>query len=136
MAAAEASLLRRLQHPTTILHAGAGCLPPLELASCLTTVAGNRPEHALFLGATERVASRLLASRVPEPLVKKRRRLAQKKAQNKGSTPSQAHLDVLAWHRLSTKVPTTRWQTATVGKVSPLRWQLALMFTSWKRYLP
>jgi hypothetical protein len=64
--------------------------PPLALASWRTTVAGERTAHAIFLGAQARVACRLVASRLPEGRVKERRRLAKKKAKNKGSTPSKA----------------------------------------------
>lgn len=135
IAAAEAYFLSRLNHQTTILHAVAGGVQPLELASFLKTVTGHSTEHAIFLGATERVAARLIAFRVPEPIVNKRRRVAKKKAKKKGYTPSQAHLAVLAWNLFITNVPTTIWQTETVGKVYPLRWQIELIFKSWKSYL-
>ena len=71
----------------------------------------------MFLGATERGASRLMASRVPAPIVHTRRRSATKTAKTTGDTPSQAPLAVLAWHLLSPKVPTTIGPTETVGKV-------------------
>ena len=67
-------------------------MQPLALASWLTTGAGDRTEHAIFLGAKERVACRLVASRMPECIVNERRRLAKKKAKKKGYTPSKAHL--------------------------------------------
>jgi hypothetical protein len=44
----------------------------------------------MFLGAKERVAGRLVASRLPESIVKERRRLAKKQAKHKGATPSKA----------------------------------------------
>lgn len=135
IAEAGAYFLSRLNHQATILHVTNGRWQPLELASFLKTVAGNSTEHAMFLGAKERVASRLVASRLPEPIVKERRRIANKKAKQKGSTPSQAHLAVLAWNLFMTNVPSTIWQTATVGKASPLRWHIELILTSWKSSL-
>jgi hypothetical protein len=92
MAAAGAYFFSRLKHQTTLLHTESGPGPPLALASGLTPVVGDSTEHAIFLGAKERVACRLVASRLPEGIVNERRRLAKKKAQKKGSTPSKAPL--------------------------------------------
>ena len=108
---------------------------PLALADFLKTVEGASIEHPIFLGAQERVASRLMAFRVPEPIVNERRRIAKKKAKKKGYTPSKAHLALLAWTLFITNVPPTIWQTATVSKVYPLRWQIELIFKSWKSSL-
>ncbi len=58
-----------------------------------------------------------------------------KNAKKKGSTPSHAHLTRLAWKLLITNVPETIWQTTTVLKVYPIRWQVALIFKSWKSHL-
>jgi hypothetical protein len=95
---AGAYFLSRLNHQTTILHANAGCLQPLDLAAWLPTVAGPCIETPIFLGAQERVACRLVASHVPEPIVNARRRSANKKAKKNGYTPSKAHRTLLAWN--------------------------------------
>jgi hypothetical protein len=84
IAAAGAYFFSRLNHQTTLLHTESGPVQPLALASWLTTVAGESPEHAIFLGAKERVACRLVAYRLPECLVNERRRLAKKQAKKKG----------------------------------------------------
>jgi Transposase DDE domain len=132
---AGAYFLRRLNHQTPIFDANTGGLQPLELAAFLNTVESNRTEKAIFLGAKERVASRLVAYRLPEPIVNARRRIAKKNAKKKGYTPSQAHLALLAWNLFITNVPRTIWKTETVGKVYPIRWQVELIFKSWKSYL-
>jgi len=132
---AGAYFLSRLNHQTTIFDADTGGLQPLELAAFLHTVESNRTEKAIFLGAKERVASRLVAYRLPEPIVNARRRIAKKNAKKKGYTPSQAHLALLAWNLFITNVPRTIWKTETVGKVYPIRWQVELIFKSWKSYL-
>jgi hypothetical protein len=132
---AGAYFLSRLNHQTTIFDADTGGVQPLELAAFLNTVESNRTEKAIFLGAKERVASRLVAYRLPEPIVNARRRIAKKNAKKKGYTPSQAHLTLLAWNLFITNVPRTIWKTETVGKVYPIRWQVELIFKSWKSYL-
>ena len=132
---AGAYFLSRLNHQTTIFDADTGGLQPLELAALLNTVESNRTEKAIFLGAKERVASRLVAYRLPEPIVNARRRIAKKNAKKKGDTSSQAPLALLAWNLFIPNVPRTIWKTETVGKVYPIRWQVELIFKSWKSYL-
>jgi hypothetical protein len=132
---AGAYFFSRLNHQTTILDAAPGRLQPLELASLLNTVVGNSIEYAIFLGAKEQGASRLVAYRVPESVVNERRRRAKKNAKKNGYTPSQAHLTLLAWNLFITNVPRTIWKTETVGKVYPIRWQVELICKSWKSYL-
>jgi hypothetical protein len=132
---AGAYFLSRLNHQTTIWDATTGRLQPLELASVLKTVGGDSIEHAIFLGAKAQVAARLVAYRLPESVVNERRRIAKKTAKKKGYTPSQAHLVLLAWNLFVTNVPRAIWKTETVGKVYPIRWQVELIFKSWKSYL-
>jgi hypothetical protein len=135
IADAGGSFLSRLNHQTTILDADTERLQPLDLVAFLSTVESHSTEKAIFLGAKERVAARLVAYRLPEPIVNARRRVANKKAKKKGYTPSKAHRALLAWNLFITNVPHTIWKTATVGKVYPLRWQIELIFKSWKSYL-
>ena len=107
----------------------------MKLEACLLTGAPDLllRENAIFIGATERVASRLIAGRRPEAGVHARRRSARKNAQKKGDTPSQAPLTLMAWHLLIPHVPPTRWTTVTVTKVSPIRGPSALIVKAWKR---
>jgi Transposase DDE domain len=136
MADAGSYFLRRLNHQTTILDADTEPLHPLELVALLSTVQSPSTEKAMCRGAKERVAARLVAYRLPEPIVNVRRRGAHKQAKKKGSTPSQAPLKLFAWTLVITNVPRTLWKTETIGKVYPLRWQSELLFKSWKSYLP
>jgi len=111
-------------------------LAPLTLAEWRTTVAHAIPlrETASFIGATERVATRLSAGRRPAAIVNERRRVAQKNAKNKGYPPSPAHLTLMAWHLFIPNVPPTIWPPAPIVPVYPLRWQIERIFKSWKRY--
>ena len=71
-------------------------------------------EKAVFLGAQERVATQLIAVRVPETVVNERRRKARRNAKKRGHTPSQAHFALLAWNLFITTVPGTVWTPETV----------------------
>jgi hypothetical protein len=127
----------RLNHQTNIYETVAGRVGPVKLAEFLPTVAPNLVclETAISIGATECVASRLIAVRMPEAVVSARRRLARKNAKKKGYTPSRAHLTLMAWNLFMTNVPDTVWKTDAVVNVYPLRWQIELIFKSWKSYL-
>jgi hypothetical protein len=135
LATAGAYCFSRLNHQTPLLTMAAGPWQHVERANWLSTVAEQRLERPIVLGEQARVAARLMASRVPEAIVNARRRKARKNAQNKGDTPSQAHLTLLAWNLFMTNVPPTIWETETVRKVYPLRWHIALIFKSWKSSL-
>jgi hypothetical protein len=136
IAAANAYVVCRLNHQTTLLEAVAERLSPLALASRLATVERPLLEQPLLIGAKEQVAARLIAARVPEEVVNTRRRTARKHAKKTGDTPSQAPLTLLAWKLFLTKVPATSWPAPTVRKLYPLRWQVELIVKSWKSSLP
>ena len=104
---------------------------PVALASRLAMVQRPLLEPPLLIGAKAPVAARVVAARVPAAVVKARRRMARTNAKKTGSTPAQTHVTLVAWHLLITHVPETIWQTTTGLKVSPLRWQVALMVQSW-----
>jgi len=97
---------------------------------------GTLIERAIFIGAKELGPARLGAVRMPEAIVHERRRSAKKKAKKKGDRPSKAHLTLLAWNLFIRHVPSMLWKTATVVKGYPIRWQIELMFKSWKSDLP
>jgi hypothetical protein len=84
LATAGAYCFSRLHQQTTLWTTAAGRGHPVDLAPWLTTVAGPLLERAIFVGAKERVAARLMASRVPEALGNARRRNARKTAQKTG----------------------------------------------------
>jgi Transposase DDE domain len=133
--AAQAYFLSRLNHQTTLLEAVGGRVRVVELARVLATESRPLLDKAVFLGARERMAVRLIAARMPEAVVNERRRQAHKTAKKRGYTPSQAHLTLLAWNLFITNVPGTVWTPETVCKAYPIRWQVELIFKSWKSYL-
>ena len=132
IAAAQAYFLSRLNHQTTLLEAVGGRVQTLELVRVLARESRPLLDKAIYLGARERVAARLIAARMPEAVVNERRRQARAVAKKRGYTPSHAHLTLLAWNLFITNVPGTVWTPATVCKAYSLRWQVELVFKSWK----
>jgi len=124
IAAAKAYFFSRRTHQTSLFEARVGPLSPVDLLRVLQTAKSHLIEKPSFLGATERVAARLVAARRPEAVVNERRRRARKNAKKKGYTPSQAHLALLAWNLFITNVPCAVWVTETVLKVYPIRWPI------------
>jgi Transposase DDE domain len=132
IAQAEAYFLTRLNHQTALFTAVGGRLARVELPQLLSGESRPLVEHPVYLGAGERLAVRLIAARVPEAVVNERRRKARQAARKRGYTPSQAPLALLAWNLFITNVPSTVWLPATVCKAYSLRWQVELVFKSWK----
>ena len=135
IAEAEAYFLTRHHHQAALFEVVAGRLRPVELAAWLRTAPQRLVEQPLYLGARERVAVRLIAARVPDTVVNERRRKVRANAKKRGYTPSQAHLSLLAWNLFITNVPSTVWTSATACTAYSLRWQVELVFKSWKSYL-
>lgn len=135
IAAAQAYFLTRLNHQVTLYEARESRLQVVELARGLRAEPRPLLEKAVFLGTREGVAARLIAARMPEAVVNERRRKARQAARKRGYTPSHAHLTLLAWNLFVTNVPGTVWTPETVCKAYPLRWQVELIFKSWKSYL-
>jgi hypothetical protein len=132
IAAAQAYFLSRLNHQTTLREVVGARHQLLDLSRCLAHETRSRLEKAVVLGARERVAARLIAVRMPEAIVTERRRQARAAAKKRGYTPSQAHLTLLAWNLFITNVPATVWPPQTVCVAYALRWQVELVFKTWK----
>ncbi len=135
IAQAGAYFLTRLNHQANLFEEVNGQLAPLDLGHLLKTIQENILEKPIYIGTKGMVSTRLIASRMPEQVVNERRRKAKKNAKKKGYTPSKVHLELLAWNLFISNVPSTIWQTETVIKVYPMRWQVELIFKSWKSYL-
>ena len=108
---------------------------PLDLPRSLAHETRTLLEKTVVVGARERVAARLIAVRMPEAIVNERRRQARAVAKKRGYTPSHAYLTLLAWNLFITNVPGTVWPPQTVCLAYALRWQVELVFKSWKSQL-
>ena len=133
--AAQGYFLSRLYPPTTLGEVIGGRTQALDLARSLAHETRAVLEKSVVLGARERIAARLIAVRMPEAIVNERRRQARAVAKKRGYTPSQAPLTRLAWNLFITTVPATVWPSQTVGIAYSLRWQVELVFKSWKSHL-
>jgi hypothetical protein len=131
---AGAYFLSRLNHQTNLYEGDTPGLSPLDLVEFLKETPFDIIEKAMFIGEKERVSSRLIAVRLPDAIANERRRVARKKAKEKGYTPTSTHLFLLAWNLFITNVPGEIWTPETVAKAYPIRWQIELIFKSWKSH--
>jgi hypothetical protein len=136
LAAAGASVVRRLHPPPTRFPPAAGPGHPLALASWRATGAGDRTAPALCRGAPERGAGRRVASRRPAGLVKASRRRAHTPATHTGAPPSTAPRARCAWPLVLPTVPPTIGHTAPRRSVSPLRGHVERLVQSWTSARP
>jgi hypothetical protein len=83
----------------------------------------------------EHVPCRLLAYRLPEPVVQERRRKALQEARKKGRELSPEYLDWLSFGFYITNVSQQVWPEKVVGTIYRLRWQVELTFRNWKSLL-
>jgi hypothetical protein len=131
---AGAYFLSRLNHQTHLYEGAAPGVSPLDVVKCLKETTFEIIEKEILIGEKERVPSRLIAVRLPDHIVNERRRMAKRKAKEKGYTPTEAHLFLLGWNLFITNVPSVIWTPETVVKAYPIRWQIELIFKSWKSH--
>jgi hypothetical protein len=84
---------------------------------------------------TQKLPCRLIAYRAPQELADKRRREANKAARKKGRTPRKESLNRLDFTLFITNVSAVVLPAKVVGTVYMVRWQIELIFKSWKSLL-
>lgn len=88
----------------------------------------------IYIGGNKntRTKVRLVAVRLPENIINERRRKAHKKAKSSGKMLTEAELELLSWNIIITDVPETMLSVETICELYRIRWQVELIFKSWK----
>lgn len=81
-----------------------------------------------------RLKVRLIAEKVPDDVANERRRKARQTAKKKGRNPTEKHMFLLGWGLYITNVEAERLKAESVRLLYSLRWQIELVFKSWKSY--
>lgn len=105
---------------------------PVDLLTWLQGQTTPISERLLEVGSTARLPCRLIAVRLPQEVVDRRRQRARENAQRKGRTLSERYLALLAWNIFITNVPATMLSAEQVARLYPVRWQVELVFKLWK----
>lgn len=120
----EAYFISRYSYPTTMLNEK---IEPLDLMNELRK-AGSHFAKEVWLGKKEKIAVRLIASRLSDKEVEKRIRKIMKKAEKRGKKPTQETLELAKWSIYITNVPENILNDEQVHLVYSLRWQIELLF--------
>ena len=106
---------------------------PLDLLRFVQDYRGEGPiDLPILLGATARLACRLIVLRVPPEMAARRRQEAYEKARKHGRTPSQECLAWCDWTLLVTNLPAEMASWKELVVLYRTRWQIELMFKLWK----
>jgi hypothetical protein len=105
---------------------------PVDLLTWLQGETAPLSERSLLVGSARPVPCRIIAVRLPQEVVDRRRQRAQDNARRKGRTLSARHLALLAWNIFLTNVPATLLNAEQVAHLYPVRWQVELVFKLWK----
>ena len=130
LGAAREHFLSRLQFGThVLLPTGAA----VDLLAWLAGQAGPFIDRPILLGQAERLACRLIAWRLPEDQVNRRRQKLRDAYRRKyGRAPSAERLAWCAWTILVTSVPVERLTPEEAAVLYRARWQVELLFKRWK----
>lgn len=106
-----------------------------NLEDYLKKVKGNISETLVALVNKSGEKIRLICIRVPEQIANERRTKAKAEARKKGITISEAKLRSLDWSIFITNVPVEIWKAEDIGTIYKIRWQVELVFKTWKSLL-
>ena len=124
--------ISRWQQGTLVFDAQGG---ELKLLEHLQKQQGTGPvDLPVLLGTAERLPCRLIALRVPQEMVARRRQSAYAKARKHGREPTQEHLAWCEWTILVTNCPEEMLSWKEVIVLYRARWQIELMFKLWKSH--
>ncbi len=96
--------------------------------------AGATLDHAVLIGARQRLPARLLAVPVPQEVAEQRRRRMRREFADQGKTPTARTLALLGWTIALTTVPVERLSLAEALVLLRARWQIELLFKLWKSH--
>jgi hypothetical protein len=126
-----AYFLTRFHHQVNV-YARVEDAEKLDLVKWLREATDDQYERQLFIGAEERVPVRVLFQRCAPEVAQQRRRQAHQREKKHGWQYSQAYYAFLDWHIVITNVPATMLSAEQVFTFYRVRWQIELMFKTWK----
>ncbi len=106
----------------------------VDLATILQDYDGASYEAVFKIGAKVKHPLRIIAIRLPQQQAEKKRRHLKQRMKDSGYTASQDALSLCDWMILLTNLDPT-WTVNDICLLYGIRWQIELVFKSWKSYL-
>jgi hypothetical protein len=129
IASERAYFLSRLHQPIAVFD-DAG--RRLELAKWLDRERTPVVEATVTVGRADRMPCRLIATRVPRPVRRQRRKALRRQGSKKGYTPSPERIALCGWNVFITNLSPTQLTVAEAMALIRIRWQIELLFKQWK----
>jgi Transposase DDE domain len=104
----------------------------LDVLKWLRRATGEQLQRRVYVFHKQKLALRLLATRVPPEVAEQRRAQARRDARQRGRPVSQRKLDLCDWNILVTNAPPALLTAAEAGAVRRVRWQIELLFKVFK----
>jgi len=129
----QAYFVSRYQSQTALYEPATG--EKRDLASDLKQTTADIVELPCVLGRKKLLTVRLVARRLSEKAAAERRRKANKKAQAQKKSCSKTYLILLGWEIMVTNLSTEDYPPMLIFALYGLRWQIELLFKTWKSQL-
>jgi hypothetical protein len=107
----------------------------LDLVAFLSKQTESQLDLPVHVGGKQKLACRLLASRVPQEVADQRRQRIRESYRKQGRQPSAKMLQLAEWTLVLTNVPLTLLSLQEALCLLKVRWQIELLFKLWKTYL-
>lgn len=103
----------------------------LDVAHLMRRVEGSL-DQPVRIGVGERLACRLIVTRAPASVVRKRRQRLEKDAARRSRPVSQQQYDWCRWTVVVTNIPPEQLSVHEALALMKMRWQIELVFKRWK----
>jgi hypothetical protein len=104
----------------------------LNLLEWLPSAVGTRVDTRVCVGQRKRLPARLVAERVPQPVVAQRHERIRETARQNQTSPSHQALALAHWTLYLTNTSPALLSTQQVFVMGRYRWQIELLFKLWK----
>ena len=130
----KAYFLTRL-HATTKVYLSKDCLDAInfsEIYQQMNTAQLSHLDLEVFVGSKRRLPMRLVIALLPDEIHKKRIRVRNNQNKNSGYTTSQDYKDKARFNLFLCNLPIKEIDTISVCRLYRVRWQVELIFKTWK----
>lgn len=124
--------ISRLQYRVIVFTVDGRVLPLLDELQRRFEAGEAKVDMPILLGATHRLPCRLIAVRIPQEVVARRRQAAYEKAAKHGRPASAEYLRWQGWTIFVTNCEPERLSWKAIVILYRVRWQIELMFKLWK----